>query len=104
MAWQHMATRGVIAFISFFGIGIAFAQPPGSQRPTSRTEFDGDKSGGWLFPVERLNDALPPWVQLGGEYRTRVESNDGIGYTTTNDTFLLSRFRFNVTIQPAKWL
>jgi hypothetical protein len=103
-AWHHMAIRGVIALISLFGIGSALAQPTESPAPISQSAFDGDKSGSWLFPIERLNSALPLWVRFGGEYRTRVESADGIGYTTANDTYLLSRLRFNVKIQPAKWI
>src|SRR5258706_13464033 len=99
-----MAIRGVITFISFFGISGAMAQPTESQEPTSQTGFDGNKSGGWLVPVQTLNYALPRWVRFGGEYRTRIEGEDGIRYTTTNDAYLLSRFRFNLTIHPAKWL
>jgi hypothetical protein len=97
-----MKTLGAIAFISVLGFSSALAQD--SQEPTSGNAFDDDKSAAWLFPVKRLNHTLPRWLRLGGEYRSRIESEDGIGYTTTNDTYLLSRFRFDVTIQPAKWL
>ncbi len=57
-----------------------------------------------MFPVERLNQTLPRWLRLGGEYRSRLDSEDGIGYTTTTDSYLLSRFRFDVAIRPAKWV
>jgi hypothetical protein len=86
-----MATSGSLAFIWFLGFSSAFAQPTESQEP-------------WLFPVERLNCAVPRWLRFGGEYRSRYESEDGIRYTTTNDAYLLSRFRLNATIQPANWL
>ncbi len=99
-----MATRGEIAFISLLGFSSALAQPTESQGLTSPTAGDGEKSGVWLFSVERLNHALPAWLRFGGEYRSRIESADGIRYTPINDTYLLSRFRLNVTIQPAKWL
>src|SRR3979409_141287 len=99
-----MRTSGTLAVISLLGLSRALAQPVGSQQPTLKNPLDGDKSGAWLFPVESLNDTLPRWLRFGGEFRSRIESEDGIGYTTTNDTYLLSRFRFDVTIQPAKWL
>ena len=99
-----MKTRGACALISLLWVGCVLAQPANSEEPASGPLRDQSKSGSWLFPVERVNLALPRWLGFGGEYRTRVESDDGIGYTTTNDTHLLSRFRFNVRIQPARWL
>jgi hypothetical protein len=99
-----MELRAALAFISILGIGRALAQPPGSQDPAMGTGVDAGKSTNWLFPVERLNSVLPCWVQFGGEYRTRVESQDGVDFTPTNDTYLLSRFRFHVQIQPVRWL
>jgi hypothetical protein len=99
-----MAAYGPLAAISLLGLTSALAQSPDNQEPASRTAFDGDKSEAWLFPVQSLNQALPRWLRFGGEYRSRIEGEDGIKYTTTNDTYLLSRFRFNMTIQPAKWL
>jgi len=99
-----MRTSGARAFISLLGFSCALAQPTDSQEPASQTAFDGEKSGNWLFPVESLNDTLPRWLRFGGEFRSRIESEDGLRYTTTNDTYLLSRVRVDVTIQPAKWL
>src|SRR5712691_4252819 len=99
-----MTTSGALAFISLLGFSSAFAPPTLCQQPTSKNAFNGDASGAWLFPVENLNDALPRWLQFGGEFRSRVESEDGIKYTKTNDSYLLSRFRLDVTIQPARWL
>ncbi len=99
---QDMTTSGALAFISLLGISSALAQPTGE--PASKNGVDGDKSGAWLFPVEYFNDTLPRWLRFGGEFRSRIESEDGIRYTTTNDTYLLSRVRVDVTIQPSKWL
>ena len=99
-----MTTSGALAFISLLTVSSAFAQATGSQQPTSQNALDGDKSGGWLFPIENLNDTLPRWLRFGGEFRSRVASEDGIGYTKTNDSYLLSRVRVDVTIQPSKWL
>lgn len=99
--WQDMANYRALAAISVLGFNSAFAQSTGGQQPNSSSAFDCE---GGLFPVQRMNQILPPWIQFGGEYRTRVESSDGIKYTTTNDTYLLSRLRLNVTIRPADWL
>jgi hypothetical protein len=99
-----MATFGVVSLASLLGSSSALGQSTDNQAPTSRTAFDGAKSGTWLFPVERLNQALPRWLRFGGEYRSRIEGADDIKYTTTNDAYLLSRFRFNATIRPADWL
>jgi len=58
----------------------------------------------WLFPVAKLNDALPEWLHIGGEYRDRIEGPTGIGFARPRDFYLLSRLRINVGIQPQEWL
>jgi hypothetical protein len=99
-----MPTLGALAVISLLSFSSALAQSTSSEGSAPQTSSDGHDSAAWLFPVDQLNHALPRWLQFGGEYRSRVESADGIKYTSTNDTYLLSRFRLNVTIQPSKWL
>jgi Alginate export len=58
----------------------------------------------WLFPVARLDDSLPHWLFIGGQYRNRLEGPMGIGYRGTNDFYLLDRLRMRVIIQPKEWL
>lgn len=58
----------------------------------------------WLFPVAKLDEQLPDWIRIGGEYRTRLEGPTGIGYTGTNDFYLLDRLRVHLTIRPKEWL
>jgi hypothetical protein len=58
----------------------------------------------WLFPVARLNESLPSWLRIGGQYRGRLEGPSGIGFTRTRDFYLLDRLRVWVTIQPKDWL
>ncbi len=48
---------------------------------------------------------LPPWIQLGGEYRMRVESFQGMGFRDdSGDTHALNRVRLNLGIRPTGWL
>src|ERR1700683_107072 len=61
-------------------------------------------SSSWLFPIEKLDESLPSWLHIGGEYRDRLEGPTGIGYTGTNDFYLLDRLRVKVAIQPKDWL
>src|SRR5260370_31248892 len=61
-------------------------------------------SSSWLFPIEKLDEALPSWLHIGGEYRDRLEGPIGIGYQGTNDFYLLDRFRLIVAIHPKDWL
>ena len=59
---------------------------------------------GWLFPITRLDELLPHWIQFGGQFRNRVESQDGLGYAPVNDTYDLTQLRIGVYIQPTNWL
>jgi Alginate export len=58
----------------------------------------------WLFPIARLDEALPGWLHIGGEFRNRLEAPAGIGRADVTDFYLLDRLRVNVTIQPTAWL
>jgi hypothetical protein len=54
---------------------------------------------------EQFNSTLPKWLRLGGEYRARVEGFTGGGFKgNSDDTYLLSRLRLNMTLQPESWL
>jgi Alginate export len=78
-----------------------------SANPSSAGPLDAagtDDSLDWLFPIDKLNESLPHWLHIGGEYRGRLEGPIGIGYTGTNDFYLLDRLRMNVAIQPKDWL
>jgi Alginate export len=58
----------------------------------------------WLFPIDQLNESLPGWLRIGGEYRDRLEGPTGLGFAGTNDFYLLDRLRVTVAIQPKDWL
>ena len=57
----------------------------------------------WLQPVEELNRSLPPWLEFGGEYRLRLEGQDGIKFGTTDDSYVLGRLRLNLLVKPTRW-
>jgi hypothetical protein len=61
-------------------------------------------SPSWLFPIEELDESLPTWLHIGGEYRDRFEGPTGIGFAAKNDTYVLDRLRVIVAIQPEEWL
>jgi hypothetical protein len=53
---------------------------------------------------DHINDDLPRWVRVNGEYRVRFEGIDGIGFRSASDAFLLSRIRINASLIPLSWL
>ena len=58
----------------------------------------------WLFPIDKLNQQLPTWLHIGGEYRDRLEGPIGSGFTDTSDSYVLDRLRLSVAIQSKDWL
>ena len=50
-----------------------------------------------------LNEELPSWLRIGGEFRSRLEGFTGGGgfKKDTTDDYLLTRTRINLTIEPA---
>jgi len=50
----------------------------------------------------RLNDVLPSWLRMRGEFRERVEGFSNLGFNQVrDDLYYLSRFRFNATVTPS---
>jgi len=47
---------------------------------------------------------LPHWIQFGGQFRNRIESQDGLGYSPVNDAYDLTQLRLGVYLQPTSWL
>src|ERR1700745_1878764 len=84
------------------------AQTNSDSSTTDQSSTAGDPkatqdSPDWLFPVAKLNEILPNWLRIGGEYRNRLEGPSGIGYAGTRDFYLLDRLRVHATIQPKPW-
>ena len=56
-------------------------------------------------PITELNQHLPRWIQFGLEERFRWEMPSGSGFQPHNDdSYLLNRLRFGMSIQPTSWL
>src|SRR3954453_20322918 len=57
----------------------------------------------WLEPLQELDDRIPSWLHLSGEYRARAENAGHIRYTDVYDSYLLSRLRLKMEIRPTTW-
>jgi hypothetical protein len=80
------------------------SNPPAKSQAGAANDPSGKQSPGWLFPVDKLDESLPRWLRIGGEYRDRFEGPQGIGFTGTNDYYVLDRLRVNLDVQPRSWL
>jgi hypothetical protein len=51
----------------------------------------------------RVNNTLPSWLRLRGEFRERMEGVENLTFNDSrDDTYWLSRFRFNAAVAPSK--
>jgi hypothetical protein len=77
---------------------------PGASHAATDLRVSGADTGGWLYPTTNLDKYLPHWIQFGGQFRDRVESQDGLGYAPVNDVYDLTQLRIGMYIQPTSWL
>jgi hypothetical protein len=77
---------------------------PGAAHAATDLRVSGDDNGGWLYPITKLDEYLPRWIQFGGQFRDRVESQDGLGYAPIDDVYDLTQLRIGMYIQPTHWL
>ncbi|MGE0393570.1 MAG: alginate export family protein [Vicinamibacterales bacterium] len=93
----------------------AAATPAGAEEqtpaPVSSTAAQTPATGGKppaapAVPVfNRVNQALPSWLRLRGEFRERMEGLNNFAFTDGRDTtFFLSRVRLQATVTPNKSL
>jgi Alginate export len=78
--------------------------PGESHAATDLRISEPNQDASWLFPITRLNQLLPNWIQFGGQFRNRVESQDGLNFAPVNDVYDLTQLRLGIYIQPASWL
>ena len=105
---------GILASIYVCGVGTAFSQqsaaaqtyvpdsPNGSEAAKVLT-VNGPSPDGWLFPVTQADQQLPSWIQFGGQFRNRWESQGHIDYTRFSDGYDLTQLRLGIYIRPVKW-
>ncbi len=107
-----MRTHTALLLRLFLGLSMAISMLSGSAQAQANTQsnpapsppaVDSD-SPSWLFPIDKLDESLPSWLHIGGEYRDRLEGPIGTGFANTSDFYVLDRLRVNVAIQPTDWL
>src|SRR5580704_9890016 len=77
---------------------------PGGSHAASDLRIAGPDPDGWLFPITRLNQLLPRWIQFGGQFRDRAEAQTGLKYAPVNDAYDLTQLRLGIYLQPTSWL
>ena len=77
---------------------------PGESHASTNLRVTEPDPDSWLFPITKLDKLLPRWIQFGGQFRNRVESQDGLNYASLNDAYDLTQLRLGVYIQPTRWL
>ena len=102
--------RAQISLLLAFFLGMimfperARAQTNPYSDPTPKPTAADSDDPSWLFPIAKLDEVLPYWFHIGGEYRIRLEGPTGVGFANTSDFYLLDRFRLKLRIQPKDWL
>lgn len=58
----------------------------------------------WSMPLKDLDEQLPSWLALGGQYRSRLEAAGHNDFEQKSDAYLLSQFRLWLILKAASWL
>lgn len=77
---------------------------PGQSHAALDLRISGPNPDSWLFPITQVDESLPRWIQFGGQFRDRMESQDGLSYKNVDDTYDLTQLRLGIYIQPVTWL
>jgi hypothetical protein len=103
-----MRTHISLLLALFLGISMLPVRAQTQANPNSSTAHNPSANESddpsWLFPVATLDEVLPRWLQIGGEYRDRLEGPIGTSFANTSDFYVLDRLRVKVAIQPKDWL
>jgi Alginate export len=102
----RIRTSLLVLLVLGTGMFSGWAQPQANSQSNAAPgapAADSDTSS-WLFPIEKLDEVLPSWLHIGGEYRARPEGPKGTGFVKTSDFYLLDRLRVNIRIRPKEWL
>jgi hypothetical protein len=103
-----MRTHISLLLALFLGISMLPVRAQAQANPNSSTArnptANESDDPSWLFPVAKLDEVLPRWLHIGGEYRDRLEGPIGTNFANTSDFYVLDRLRVKVAIQPEDWL
>src|SRR5688572_21996697 len=104
-----MSTRSAFAFL--LCLSVAALRPPDTSFAQQSAPAQASAAAAQAPPApraplfNRANEALPAWLRVRAEFRERMEGFDGLGFNETReDLYWLSRFRFNATVTPSKFL
>src|SRR5262245_14091696 len=89
-----MTKRISVLIVSIVCLGtfrLSAQAPASAARPTIR-------------PSDEINKIMPRWLKFGGEYRARLEGFSSGGFNTSQDAYVLSRVRLNMSVLPTSWL
>ena len=101
-----ISTRGAAVCIVLAGLtAISGASVRAQQQPVPAQQTQRQPAPVASRPPlpNRLNEVLPSWLRLRGEFRERLEGFDGAGFNSTReDMYYLSRLRMNATIAAGR--
>lgn len=105
---KHEMKRRTISFIvqvllaTNYLLAQQVATQAPQQAPSPRT---GNANSSQQLLSEKLNEQLPRWLRIGGDYRARFEGITGGNFrANSDDAYLLSRLRINLFLIPTNWL
>src|SRR5260221_11799398 len=97
MRTQSSLLLALFLVISMLPDGAPAQTNPQSSPAPGSPAADPDPAS-WLFPIAKLDEILPRWLHIGGEYRNLLEGPLVIGYTGTNHFYRLDRLRLKSAI------
>jgi hypothetical protein len=76
-----MKTYLALVLIFLLSVTAGSGRVKAQEASDSSAGRDADDPPDWLFPIAKLDQSLPSWIHIGGQYRNRLEGPSGIGYT-----------------------
>lgn len=101
--WLHLAAIGLLGLAS---AGRMLGQvPSGAQRVTAQAPVANSNAlASSLAFSSYVNNDLPEWLRVSGEYRIRPEAHTGYSFVPgVDDAYALSRLRLNLDLTPTPW-
>ena len=93
--------RSVVVCVCAVAV-LGFARAAGAQQTAQQTQTPAPVQASTPGPAPLgVEGQLAPWLQVRGEYRTRIEGFSGGGFNDGNDdAYWLGRFRLNAIVRP----